>query len=193
MTDFVETYRNIIVQIATPNSTGTGFYLRDRNLIVTNHHVVEGHRVVVIEGAMFVKQVARVHYADPKYDLAFLEGPRGASELPEVRLGTGSPLREGDPVTVIGHPFGLKFSVSSGIISNAREVMNGVPYLQIDAPLNPGNSGGPVVNREGEVVGINTMIIQNSNSIGFSLPVHFLVDSLDGYQGTGSDNACRCT
>jgi len=193
MTDFVETYRNIIVQIATPNSTGTGFYLRDRNLIVTNHHVVEGHRVVVIEGAMFVKQVARVHYADPKYDLAFLEGPRGASELPEVRLGTGSPLREGDPVTVIGHPFGLKFSVSSGIISNAREVMNGVPYLQIDAPLNPGNSGGPVVNREGEVVGINTMIIQNSNNIGFSLPVQFLQESLDGYQNAGADNACRCS
>lgn len=80
MTDFVETYRNIIVQIATPNSTGTGFYLRDRNLIVTNHHVVEGHRAVVIEGAMFGKQVARVHYADPKYDLAFLEGPRSATE-----------------------------------------------------------------------------------------------------------------
>lgn len=193
MIDFVETYRNIIIQIATPNSTGTGFYLRDRDLIVTNHHVVEGHRVVVIEGTMFVKQVARVHYADPKYDLAFLEGPRGTNELPEVRLGTGRALREGDPVTVIGHPFGLKFSVSSGIISNAREVMNGVPYLQIDAPLNPGNSGGPVVNREGEVVGINTMIIQNSNSIGFSLPVQFLLESLDGYQNSGTDNACRCT
>ncbi len=192
MTDFVETYRNIIVQIATPNSTGTGFYLRDRNLIVTNHHVVEGHRAVVIEGAMFGKQVARVHYADPKYDLAFLEGPRGTSDLPEVRLGTGRPLREGDPVTVIGHPFGLKFSVSSGIVSNAREVVNGVPYLQIDAPLNPGNSGGPVINREGEVVGINTMIIQNSNNIGFSLPVQFLEESLNGYQNAGADNACRC-
>jgi len=102
-------------------------------------------------------------------------------------------LREGDPVTVIGHPFGLKFSVSAGIVSNAREVMNGVPYLQIDAPLNPGNSGGPVVNKEGQVVGINTMIIQNSNNIGFSLPVQFLQDSLDGYEKAGSDNACRCT
>ncbi len=192
MNDFVETYRNIIVQIATPNSTGTGFYLRDHNLIVTNHHVVEGHRAVVIEGAMFGKQVARVQYADPKYDLAFLAGPHGAVDLPEVRLGTGQGLREGDPVTVIGHPFGLKFSVNTGIISNAREVMNGVPYLQIDAALNPGNSGGPVVNRAGEVVGINTMIIQNSNNIGFSLPVQFLQESLDGYRLAGTDNACRC-
>lgn len=192
MKDFVETYRNIIVQIATPNSTGTGFYLRDRNLIVTNHHVVEGHRAVVIEGAKFSKQVSRVHYADPKYDLAFLEGPRAIEELPAIGLGIEQVLQEGDPVTVIGHPFGLKFSVSSGIVSNTREVMNGVPYLQIDAPLNPGNSGGPVVNNEGKVVGINTMIIQNSNNIGFSLPVQLLKDSLDGYEKAGSTNACRC-
>ncbi|MEO6037677.1 MAG: trypsin-like peptidase domain-containing protein [Saprospiraceae bacterium] len=192
MNDFVETYRHIIVQIATPNSTGTGFYLRDYNLIVTNYHVVEGHRAVVIEGSKFAKQVSRVKYADPKYDLAFLEGPRVIEEMPDVELGTGQVLREGDPVTVIGHPFGLKFSVSTGIISNAREVMNGVPYLQIDAPLNPGNSGGPVVNVEGKVVGINTMIIQNSNNIGFSLPVQFLQDSLEGYKKAGSDNAARC-
>ncbi|MEO6760611.1 MAG: serine protease, partial [Saprospiraceae bacterium] len=110
MNDFVETYRNIIVQIATPNSTGTGFYLRDRNLIVTNHHVVEGHRAVVIEGAKFPKQVSQVQYTDPKYDLAFLEGPQLAEELPVVELGADQVLRQGDPVTVIGHPFGLKFS-----------------------------------------------------------------------------------
>lgn len=83
MNDFVETYRNVIIQIATPNSTGTGFYLRDRGLIVTNHHVAEGNRVVVIEGAKFGKQLAKVHYADQKYDLAFLEGPHHMADLPK--------------------------------------------------------------------------------------------------------------
>ncbi|MBK8426622.1 MAG: trypsin-like peptidase domain-containing protein [Lewinellaceae bacterium] len=193
MSDFVETYRNVIVQIATPNSTGTGFYLRDRGLIVTNHHVVEGNRAVVIEGAKFGKQLARIFYADQKYDLAFLEGPHYFEDLPEVRLGTGKTLRERDPITAIGHPFGLKFSVKSGIVSNTREIMNGIPYLHIDAALNPGNSGGPLVDNDGEIVGINTFVMRNGDNTGFSLPVIYLHESLDSYALANSDNACRCT
>ncbi len=193
MSDFIDTYRDVIVQIATPYSTGTGFFLKDRGLIVTNHHVVEGNRAVIVEGAKFKKQLATVRYADRKYDLAFLDGPDNSAELPEVRLGVGKALRERDPVTAIGHPFGLKFSVKSGIVSGTREVMNNIPYLHIDAALNPGNSGGPLVDNDGDVVGINTFIIRDGDNIGFSLPVAFLHDSLDDYQKVGSDNTCRCT
>lgn len=193
MSDFVETYRNVIVQIATPNSTGTGFYLRDRGIIVTNHHVVEGSRAVVVEGAKFAKQLSLVRYSDQRYDLAFLEGPKALSEeLPEVRLGVDKVLRERDPVTAMGHPFGLKFSVKSGIVSNTREVMNGIPYLHIDAALNPGNSGGPLVDNDGEIVGINTFVIRDGDNTGFSLPVHFLEESLEGFLKLNTDDACRC-
>ncbi len=192
MSDFVETYRNVIVQIATPNSTGTGFFLRNRGLIVTNHHVVEGNRAVVVEGAKFPKQLANVRYTDQRYDLAFLDGPGGDIDLPEVRLGVGKALRERDPVTAMGHPFGLKFSVKSGIVSNTREVMNGIPYLHIDAALNPGNSGGPLVDNDGEIVGINTFVIRDGDNTGFSLPVGFLQESLDGFLQLDTDNACRC-
>lgn len=193
MSDFVETYRNVIVQIATPNSTGTGFYLRDRGVIVTNHHVVEGNRSVVVEGAKFTKRLSRVRFTDQRYDLAFLEGPSDIDDLPEVRLGVDKILRERDPVTAMGHPFGLKFSVKSGIVSNTREVMNGIPYLHIDAALNPGNSGGPLVDNDGEVVGINTFVIRDGDNTGFSLPVNFLQESLDGFLALHSENACRCT
>ena len=193
MSDFVETYRNVIVQIATPNSTGTGFFLRDRGLIVTNHHVIEGSRAVVVEGAKFTKQLSQVRYSDQRYDLAFLEGPKEMPEVPIVRLGIGKILRERDQVTAIGHPFGLKFSVKSGIVSNTREVMNGIPYLHIDAALNPGNSGGPLVDNDGEVVGINTFVIRDGDNTGFSLPVNFLEESLDSFLKLNSENACRCT
>ena len=192
MSDFVETYRNIIIQIATPSSTGTGFYLRDRGLIVTNHHVIEGNRSVVIEGAKFVKQMVQVRYTDEKYDLAFLDAPKSDHELPDVQLGTQKTIRERDVVTAIGHPFGLKFSVKSGIVSNTREVMNGIPYLHIDAALNPGNSGGPWVDNDGEVVGINTFVIRDGDNTGFSLPVNFLEQTLTDYQRVESNNACRC-
>jgi len=193
MTDFIDTYRDVIVQIATPYSTGTGFFLKKAGLVVTNHHVVEGNRAVIIEGARFKKQLATVRYADRKYDLAFLGGPQNGAELPDVHLGTGKALRERDPVTAIGHPFGLKFSVKSGIVSGAREVMNNIPYLHIDAALNPGNSGGPLVDNDGDVVGINTFIIRDGDNIGFSLPVQFLSDALDEYQKIGGDNTCRCS
>ncbi len=193
MNDFVETYRNVIVQIATPYSTGTGFYLKKPGLIVTNHHVVAGNRAVTIEGARFQKQMARVEYIDRKYDLAFLSAPQTAEELPEVSLGTAEPLRERDPVTAIGHPFGLKFSVKSGIVSNTREIINNIPYLHIDAALNPGNSGGPLVNNNGKVVGVNTFVMRDGDNAGFSLPVHFLDETLGEFTRLISHNACRCT
>lgn len=193
MSDFIETYRDVIVQIATPTSTGTGFYLKDRGLIVTNHHVVEGSRAVAIEGAKFSKQLTPVRYSDQKYDIAFLAGPQTELELPEVRLGFSKTPRAGDPITAIGHPFGLKFSVKNGIISNPQEMLNNIPYLHIDAALNPGNSGGPLIDREGDIVGINTFIIQDGDNAGFSLPVRFLHDALENFQKIGSENACRCT
>jgi len=193
MPDFVEDYRNTIVQIATPYSTGTGFFLRDRGLIVTNHHVVEGNRIVVVEGAMFKKQLARVRYIDAKYDLAFLDAPKNGTELPELRLGTAKILRERDTVTAIGHPFGLKFSLKSGIVSNTAELMNGIPYLHIDAALNPGNSGGPLVDKDGEVVGINTFVMRDGDNTGFSLPVRFLEETLEQFNEVHSEDACRCT
>ncbi|MBU6340671.1 MAG: trypsin-like peptidase domain-containing protein [Bacteroidetes bacterium] len=193
MNDFVEIYRQVIVQIATPSSTGTGFYLRQPGLIVTNHHVVEGNRAVVVEGAGLSKQLARVCYIDPKYDLAFLEGPKTDVQLPDVELELQNTIKEGDPVLAIGHPFGLKYSVKGGIVSNTREVLNGIPYLHIDVALNPGNSGGPLVSQLGRVVGINTFVIQNGDNTGFSLPVKFLKDALDDFGKTESGNAARCS
>lgn len=190
--DFVDTYRNVIIQIATPYSTGTGFFLRDRGLIVTNYHVIEGNQSVVIEGAKFRKQLSSVRYIDHKYDLAFLDGPKDAEEMPEIILGHEKVLRERDMVTAIGHPFGLKFSLKSGIISNTSEVMNGIPYLHIDAALNPGNSGGPLVDNDGEVVGVNTFVMRNGDNTGFSLPVRFLKDTLDGFGLLHGEQAARC-
>jgi serine protease Do len=95
-------------------------------------------------------------------------------------------------VTAIGHPFGLKFSVKSGIVSNTREIMNNIPYLHIDAALNPGNSGGPLVDDDGDIVGVNTFILRNGDNMGFSLPVAFLRESLDAFGRCNSRNAARC-
>lgn len=191
MKDIIDLYRNVVIQIATPYSTGTGFYLKKSNLIVTNEHVVRDNAEVVVDGGGFSKQLVKIIFIDPKYDLAFLEAPQN-SELPEVPLGTETVLHEGDSVLAIGHPLGLKFSATNGIVSNTRHEMGGILYVQHDAALSPGNSGGPLVDKEGEVVGINTFIMRDGNSIGFSLPVRYLAATIDEFIAAGRRVGTRC-
>jgi serine protease Do len=192
MSDYLDLYRQIIVKIATPYSTGTGFYLSDRNVIVTNYHVVEDNLSVIAESAGFERQLVKVLFIDARYDLAFLSAPASAEVLPVVRLGVDKTLKALDKVTAIGHPFGLKFSAKSGVISNTSENMNGIPYLHIDAALNPGNSGGPLVDTDGDVVGINTFVMREGDNTGFSLPVRFLADTLAAFENAGAVMSARC-
>lgn len=190
MQKIVDTYKSVVIQIATPFSTGTGFYLKEPNLIVTNNHVVDGNREVTIEGVGLPRQISRVLYNDVKFDLAFLEMPH-ESPVPEVHVNP-TIVKEGERVTAIGHPFGLKYSFTQGIVSNPRHIHNNVDYIQHDAALNPGNSGGPLINTEGEVIGVNTFIIQNGNTIGFSLPSKYLSEAITAYKTGDGEIAVRC-
>lgn len=190
MQQIVDTYKNVVIQIATPYSTGTGFYLKAPNLIVTNNHVVEGNHEVTIEGAGLSRQVSRVLYNDAKFDLAFLEVPE-AYTTPSVQL-TPEAVREGEMVIAIGHPFGLKYTFTQGIISNPRHIFNNIDYIQHDAALNPGNSGGPLINSRGDVIGVNTFIIQNGNTIGFSLPAKYLEEAITAFSVGNGEIGVRC-
>lgn len=192
MNDIIDLYRQVVIQIATPYSTGTGFYLKNPNLIVTNEHVIRDNATVVVDGEGFPKQLVKVVYIDPKYDLAFLEAPT-ESTLPEIKLSAGNTLREGDQVIAIGHPLGLKYSATKGIVSNARHEQNDIFYIQHDAALSPGNSGGPLVDEKGDVVGINTFIMRDGTNIGFSLPVKYLADSIVEFQTAGGKIGTRCS
>jgi len=92
-----------------------------------------------------------------------------------IEPGNSNTLRRGDPVYTVGHPVGLRYSVTSGIVSGFREHA-GVRYIQTDAPINPGNSGGPLIDRSGEVIGVNTMILADTEGIGFAIPIEVVVD-----------------
>ncbi len=188
--DFIDAYRKVLIQIATPYSTGTGFYLQDYDLIVTNEHVIRGNREVVINGEGISRQLVKVRFLDPKHDLALLAAPSGP--LPKVHIQIDHDLNEGDQVIALGHPFGLRFSVTNGIISNISHDMNDIQYIQHDAALNPGNSGGPLVNQRGQIIGVNTFIVRKGQNIGFSLPSRYLHDALQAYQKGETDFASRC-
>ncbi|MCB0705055.1 MAG: trypsin-like peptidase domain-containing protein [Saprospiraceae bacterium] len=192
MQDVIERFRDVVIQIATPYSTGTGFYLKTPNIIVTNEHVVRGNKMVVITCKGMHKCVSRVLFSDPLHDLAFLEVPE-VNDLPNVLIGPDKLPSQGDQVIAIGHPFGLKYTSTLGIISNTEHQLGDIRYLQHDAALNPGNSGGPLVNLRGEIIGVNTFVVRDGQNIGFSLPVAYLKGALKEYLPRREEVGVRCS
>lgn len=192
MKKIINTYKDIIVQIATPYSTGTGFYLKNVNLIITNEHVIRGNREVVINGEKFEKQMTPVVFSDSRYDLAFLRPPQ-IIESPVVELFKGKEIARGETVIAVGHPFGLQYSATQGIVSNTEKEKNDLYYIQHDAALNPGNSGGPLINQKGEIVGVNTFVIRKGNSVGFSLPVSYLQKTIEAFLESKDQFGVRCS
>jgi serine protease Do len=191
MKEIINTFKEIVIQIATPNSVGTGFFLQSANLIVSNNHVVAGNTKVVIEGKKCTKMLGQVVFTDEKYDLAFIR-PSETLTMPSVVLSNETPS-EGDRVVAFGHPFGLKFTATQGIMSNTVHSHNDLTYYQHDAAINPGNSGGPLVNEEGAIIGINTFIFRDGQNLGFSLPASYLAATLEEFLKQSDSIGTRCT
>ena len=154
---------------------GSGFIVDKDGVVVTNHHVVkEAEEITVITGEG-EEYVAELKGYDAKTDLAVLTIDAG-EELPYVAFGNSDSARVGDWVLAIGNPFGLGGTATSGIISARGRDINAGPlddFLQIDAPINRGNSGGPLFNANGEVIGVNTAIFSPNGGnvgIGFAIP-----------------------
>ena len=187
----IEQYQKAVIQIATTTGTGTGFFVKEFGLIVTNNHVVGENAEVTIAGKAFDKALSRVWYTDRKHDLAFLEAPPSV-ELPEVRLGRYEEMKDGDGVVAIGHPYGLNYTATQGVISKVDRIRDGLKLIQIDAAINPGNSGGPLVNTRGEVIGVNSFIIHGGDNLGFALPVNYLREALQLYLPNKGMPSTRC-
>jgi serine protease Do len=187
----IEQFQKAIIQIATNSGTGTGFYIKEFGLIITNDHVVGDNAEVTIAGKSFDKSLARVWYTDRKHDLAFLEPPPLA-DFPEIKLGRYEEMHDGDAIVAIGHPYGLNYTATQGVISKVDRIRDGLKFIQIDAAINPGNSGGPLVNNKGEVIGVNSFIIRGGDNLGFALPVSYLRDALQMYLPNKGQPSTRC-
>ena len=157
-------------------SIGTGFLISDDGYLLTNHHVVEGASEVKVKLSDRREFQAKVVGSDPQSDVAVLKIP--ASGLPYLRGGDSKALKPGQWVVAIGSPFGLDHSVTAGIVSAVGRAANAeqryVPFIQTDVAINRGNSGGPLLNTRGEVVGINSQIFSNSGGymgVSFAIPM----------------------
>ena len=168
---------------------GSGFIVSPDGLVLTNAHVVKGANEVVVKLTDRREFRAKVLGADPKTDVAVLK--IDAKNLPTVRLGSTRDLQVGEWVLAIGSPFGFENSVTAGVVSaKGRSLPDDslVPFIQTDVAVNPGNSGGPLFNARGEVVGINSQIYSRSGGyqgVSFSIPIELASKIKDQIVATG--------
>ena len=184
----LDEYIDNIIQVMTPYGSGTGFIIGD--LIITNSHVASGLKEVVISSKIIKRTIAQVVYDDPFYDLAFIHYTYQEPKTPLIL--TNRTVEDGDTTIAIGHPYGLNYTATEGIVSRASRLQDDLEYIQIDAAINPGNSGGPLLNDDGEVIGINTFIIQNANNLGFSLPYFYIKEAISNFKEKNLDNIIKC-
>ena len=157
-------------------AAGSGFIVSPAGYIVTNSHVVKRADKILVRLADRRQFVARVIGRDEATDIALIK-IEAKGRFPTVRLGDSDKIKVGEWVIAIGNPSGLEHTVTVGVVS-AKERTLGSPntafrnYIQTDAAINFGNSGGPLINIRGEVIGINTLIIANSENLGFAIPIN---------------------
>jgi serine protease Do len=166
---------------------GSGFIISDDGYVLTNAHVVEGADEVNVTLTDRREFKAKVLGADRRSDVALLKVD--ARNLPSLRMGDSSKIRVGEWVIAIGSPFNLENTVTAGIISaKARDTGDYLPLIQSDVAVNPGNSGGPLINMRGEVIGINSQIATLSgayNGISFAVPIDEVMRVTDQLKKTG--------
>lgn len=168
---------------------GSAFFISKDGYLLTNHHVVEDASKVTIVLNDRRELDATVVGSDERTDVALLK-VQGTS-YPELRTGNVNQLRVGEPVLAIGSPFGFDYSASAGIVSAKMRNMMGetsVPFIQTDVALNPGNSGGPLFNQRGEVVGVNSRIFSGTGGymgLSFSIPIDVAMDVADQLKRNG--------
>lgn len=170
-------FEPFVFKVLTASGSGSSFYLRDKKIFVTNYHVVGQYKNVSLQDPSGTRHLAKVILANPFEDIAFLRVAQDF-DVPSLSLQM-NPVTRGEQVYVAGFPFGMPFTVTEGIVSAPSQLMSGKSYLQTDAAVNPGNSGGPVFNVNGEVIGITTSKFTSADNMGFAVPISTLIEEFD--------------
>ncbi|MGP9688605.1 Do family serine endopeptidase [Psychrobacter sp. AOP22-C1-C5] len=179
-------------QAATPaieHAYGTAFFITSDGYMLTNHHVVEGADKITVTLNDRTELDATLIGSDERSDVAVLKVAGG--QFPALPIGDSNALKVGEPVLAIGSPFGFDYSASAGIVSAKSRSFSrdiSVPFIQTDVALNPGNSGGPLFNQRGEVIGINSRIFSGTGGymgLSFSIPIDAAMDIYEQLKNDG--------
>lgn len=167
-----EVYNSVFV-ISTTDSLGSGFAI-GKNIVVTNAHVIENSKIITVTTYSGTDYDAQVYISDSNLDIAILMVEN--AEFVPLKIGDESNAKIGDDIYTIGAPNSMAYTLTKGVISAKDRKVSGQTYIQIDAAINQGNSGGPLLNDVGEVLGINTLKMSNSEGIGLSIPISCVIE-----------------
>jgi S1-C subfamily serine protease len=176
-------FGNLFPSQQQQQSLGSGFVIDKTGHIVTNYHVVQGAKKINVSFSNGASTKATIVGVDPSSDLAVVKVDASSRALTPLQLGNSDTMRVGDPVVAIGNPFGLDRTVTAGIVSAIQRAItapNGYTIdhvIQTDAAINHGNSGGPLLNRRGQVIGVNAQIETGNSGNGGNVGVGFAIPS----------------
>jgi serine protease Do len=188
----VQAFGPAVVVVKSPGGLGSGFIVNAEGYLITNFHVIEGQKhftvTQFVQSGAEIKRVIhdniRIVALDAFHDLAVLQiEDDHETPFPTVVLSADPPVY-GENIFVIGNPAGLERTVTEGILSHTGRLFEGKLFLQIDASVNPGNSGGPLFNRQGQVIGVVNMGSRVMQGLNFAIParhVMFLLDHIEAY------------
>ena len=182
--DAEEAYESVFV-VYSGNSMGSGFAVGE-NCIITNAHVIESQRNIVIEDYFGTQYNATLLGIDEYKDLAVL-AVKDVS-FPYLEIADLSTMKTGDDIYAIGAPMGMTYTLTKGGISSKERLIENQTYIQLDAPINEGNSGGPLLNDDGQVLGINTLKMLDSEGIGLAIPADRICEMLTSMDIELNDN-----
>ncbi|MFZ3091422.1 MAG: tetratricopeptide repeat protein [Nitrospirota bacterium] len=189
---FKENNKAVVVVVAfdeknKPISQGSGFIVRSDGAVITNYHVISNAKNIKIKASDKILDVEGFLHIDKENDLVILKAK--GKNLPTLKIGDIGKMNIGDKVYVISSPQGLENTISDGILSGVREITPKRKILQITAPVSSGSSGGPVFNKNGEVIGIATFIIKEAQNLNFAMPVNLIKDKIGSKKVTALKDA----
>ena len=185
-------YAPSVVLVKTAGGLGSGFFINKQGYLITNFHVIAGEKKISVTQFLQEAKVLRrvVHKAveivasAPFHDIAILRIKNFDTEVTPVVFAPEEDLGIGEPVFAIGNPLGLERTVTEGVLSQTHRNFGGILYLQVDAPVNPGNSGGPLFNARGQVIGVINMGHPSFEGLNFAIPARhpkYILDHIDAF------------
>jgi len=185
-------YAPSVVLVKTAAGLGSGFFINKKGYLITNFHVIAGEKHIsvtqfLLEGKILrrvVHKEVEIIATAPFHDLVVLRLKDFDSEITPVFFEPEENLSVGETVFAIGNPLGLERTVTEGVLSQTHRNFGGILYLQVDAPVNPGNSGGPLFNARGQVVGIINMGVPTMEGLNFAIPARhakYILDHIDAF------------
>ncbi len=185
--------QNYIYKIITSSGSGSGFNIKGYGYITTNWHVVDGYKEVAVETRDKRRYLGKVVMVNPHKDIALIRVYELSYHDSPIELDKELKIENGQKVCIGGYPFGMPFTITQGIISSSAQIIDNQKYIQTDAAVNPGNSGGAMLNEENKLVGVVASKFTDADNIGFAIPYSVLIDELESYKFREDKFRVRCS